>query len=187
MLKTQNLQSTLDVQSLLDGCLSGQKVYQEQLYKSYAPVMFAICLRYAGDYHQAEDILQEGFIKVFSKINKFRGEGSFEGWMKRIFVNTAIEQFRKTSANRFIKIEEDYQFGIRPSAIENLLKNDLINMIQSLPDGYRNVFNLYVIDGYNHSEIATLLDISEGTSKSQLARARKALKQRIINLNESRK
>lgn len=186
MIKTQNLQSALDIKLLLEGCLTGQKRYQEQLYYSYAPTMFAICLRYASDYHSAEDILQEGFIKVFNKIDKYSGTGTFEGWMKRIFINTAIEIYRKNTTNRSVDLNEDYQKGISPKALENLLKDDLIKLIQSLPNGYRNVFNLYVIDGYNHSEIAELLNISEGTSKSQLARARKTLKTKINDLNEPR-
>lgn len=187
MLKTQNLQSTLDIQSILEGCIIGQKHDQDLLYKKYAPLMFSICLRYAKDYATAEDILQEGFIKVFSRINCYRGTGSFEGWMKRIFINTAIEHYRRSSHYQVIPINECYQFSIDATALQNLLKEDLISMIQSLPEGYRNVFNLYVIDGYNHGEIAKILKISEGTSKSQLARARKALKKRIIKLDEARR
>ncbi len=184
MFKTQNLHTTLDISSILKGCSTGKKMHQELLYSNYAPAMFAICLRYASDYHGAEDILQEGFIKVFGRIGQYRGEGSFEGWMKRIFINTSIEHFRKASKNRFLNLEEDYQVPIQPCAVENLIKDDMIKMIQSLPEGYRKVFNLYVIDGYNHREIGALLNISEGTSKSQLARARNTLKKRIIELNE---
>jgi len=184
MFKTQNLQSTLDIHSILQGCINGKKLHQELLYTKYAPAMFAICLRYASDYHTAEDLLQEGFIKVFGKINSFRGEGSFEGWMKRVFINTSIEYFRKSSTYRFVKLDEGYQVKISPKATEKLFRDDLIEVIQTLPSGYRNVFNLYVIDGYNHNEIANLLNISVGTSKSQLARARNSLKNKINQLNE---
>ena len=183
MLSTQNLQGALDLKSILNGCLTGEKTDQELLYNRYASAMFAICLRYAKDYHSAEDILQEGFIKVFGKLNDYRGDGSFEGWMKRIFINTAIEQNRKSLTHRYVNLNEEFQISIRPSTLEKLLKDDLIQVIQTLPNGYRNVFNLYVIDGYNHREIAKLLKITEGTSKSQLARARNTLKKRIIKLN----
>jgi len=186
MFKTQNLTNVLDLPSILAGCISGEKADQERLYNTYAPTMFAICLRYAHDYPGAEDILQEGFIKVFNKLNHFRGAGSFEGWMKRIFINTSIEYYRKACQHRSVKLDTAYQISIEADALENLMKDDLIELIQSLPKGYRNVFNLYVVDGYNHSEIANLLGISEGTSKSQLARARQALKKRILKLNETR-
>lgn len=186
MLKTQNLQKTLDIQSILNGCIVGNRNYQKLLYNNYAPTMFAICLRYANNYHSAEDILQEGFIKVFRRLNSYRGHGSFEGWMKRIFINTAIEHFRKSKKHRCLKLEDDFQSGIEAKAVQALVKDDLIKLVQSLSIGYRSVFNLYVIDGYNHREIAELLSISEGTSKSQLARARNILKKRIIELDGSR-
>lgn len=145
--------------------------------------MFGICLRYAHDYPTAEDLLQEGFIKVFNKLDKFRFEGSFEGWMKRIFVNTAIEHYRKPSAHKFfVAIENAYDLNVSNLAPDNLRSNDLLRLIQKLPDGYRTVFNLYAIEGYNHREIGQKLGISEGTSKSQLARARATLKKGLQQL-----
>lgn len=184
MLKTQNLQGTLKLDSILYGCLLGKKSEQEQLYHNFAPKMFAVCLRYASDYHNAEDLLQDGFVKVFNRLNKYNGLGSFEGWMKRIFINTALDKYHKEKQYRCVPLDECFQKGIQAEVLQDLYKNDLIQLIQSLPPGYRKVFNLYVVDGYNHNEIAKLLNITTGTSKSQLARARNLLKQRILDLNE---
>ncbi len=183
MIATQNLQQSLDWTVLLEGCLIGESIAQKQLYQRYAPKMFGLCLRYSENFQIAEDVLQEGFIKVFYKLDEFRHEGSFEGWLKRIFINTAIEYNRKEKKHRHLIIEEDLEMSLSYSAIEHLIKDDLINMIQQLPKGYRQIFNLYVIDGFNHIEISALLSISVGTSKSQLARARQALKKQIL-LNE---
>lgn len=185
MITTQNLHRSLNWADLLEGCLVGKKRSQEQMYHCYAPKMFGLCLRYSENYHSAEDVLQEGFIKVFQKLNDFRYEGSFEGWLKRIFINTAIEYNRKESKHRHLEIIEDLHLSLTFSAVEHLIKDDLIQLIQQLPAGYRQIFNLYVIDGFNHNEISKLLDISVGTSKSQLARARQTLKKQILQLDEN--
>ena len=142
--------------------------------------MFAICLKYSKNYEDAEDTLQDSFLTIFSKINQFRDKGSFEGWIKRITINIAIEKYRKKTPLRIIKEEiiEDHEDDIMIN--ENSLNVDfLLNSIQQLPDRYRLVFNLYVLDDFSHKEIATLLEISEGTSKSNLSRARKILKQKV--------
>lgn len=142
--------------------------------------MFAICLKYSKSYEDAEDTLQDSFLTIFSKINQFRDKGSFEGWIKRITINIAIEKYRKKTPLRIIKEEiiEDHEDDIMIN--ENSLNVDfLLNSIQQLPDRYRLVFNLYVLDDFSHKEIATLLEISEGTSKSNLSRARKILKQKV--------
>lgn len=165
---------------LVEGCIAGRRDCQEQLYKHYSPKMFGICLRYSGDFHTAEDILQEGFIKIFNNIDRYRGDGSFEGWLKRIFVNTAIEYFRKSFKFEDIgnKIAND---DVKTEDIWDKLKTqDLLKMVQRLSPGYRAVFNMYAIEGYSHKEISDTLNISEGTSKSQLARARNIL-QKMIN------
>jgi RNA polymerase sigma-70 factor (ECF subfamily) len=135
--------------------------------------MLGICLRYANDYASAEDILQEGFVKAFKNINKFRHEGSFEGWLRRIMVNTAIEiHRRKKNMYPILEVDTiDVEYHSE-DAISMLAKEDLMNMIMKLSPGYRTVFNMYAIEGYSHKEIAEQLNISEGTSKSQLARAR---------------
>lgn len=180
MIATQNLQQSFDWKVLLEDCLIGKSNAQKQLYHRYAPKMFGLCLRYSENFQIAEDVLQEGFIKVFYKLNEFRNEGSFEGWLKRIFINTAIEYNRKEKKHRHLIIEDELEMSLSFSAIEHLMKDDLINMIQTLPNGYRQIFNLYVIDGFNHVEISAMLNISVGTSKSQLARARQTLKKQIL-------
>ena len=129
---------------------------------------------------EADDILQEGFIKVYNKIGSFRREGSFEGWIRRIFVNTAIEQFRKkTYLKPLTEVEENTVEGKYLSVLDNLAEKDIIQLVQQLSPGYRTVFNMYVVEGYTHKQIAELLGISEGTSKSQLARARMILQDKI--------
>ena len=171
-------------QELRQGCVDGRRDYQELLYRYYSPKMFGICLRYANDYHSAEDILQEGFIKIFNNVDKFRGDGSFEGWIKRIFINTAIEYYRKSNNhNGHAELEKVNIRHIREKATENLATQDLLRLVQRLSPGYRTIFNLYVIEGYSHKEISKMLDISEGTSKSQLARARAILKKMIKSFN----
>jgi RNA polymerase sigma-70 factor (ECF subfamily) len=148
--------------------------------------MFGICLRYATDHYQAEDILQEGFVKIFMKMSSYRNEGSFEGWMKRIFVNTAIEHIRKQiPPNIWVEEDKAPQVPSHESVTGSLNAKDLMRMVQALPTGYRTVFNLYAIEGYNHREIATMLGITEGTSKSQLARARFILQKLVNNITET--
>jgi len=169
-------------EEMINGCIVGDCEAQKMLYHRYAPKMFSVCLRYAKDYHSAEDVLQEGFIKVFKYISKFRREGSFEGWLRRIFINTSIENLRKVVSLYPIVNEEDKPIDIiDENVFDELDHQDLLNMVQSLSPGYRTVFNLYVIEGYSHHEIAAMLGISEGTSKSQLARARMLLQKKILS------
>lgn len=146
---------------------------QEELYRRFSPRMYAVCLRYAGHAEEAQDILQEGFVKVFKKLDSFRGDGSFEGWVRRIFVNTAIEHFRrKRYLQPVTEKEENTIEGKYLSVLDNLAEKDIMALIQQLSPGYRTVFNMYVVEGYTHKEIGDLLGISEGTSKSQLSRAK---------------
>jgi len=183
MVADMRMQASFD-QDFLKACIAGQRQAQEALYAHFSPKMFGICLRYASDYHSAEDILQEGFVKVFKNLDRFRGEGSFEGWLKRIFINTSIEFYRKAvNKRKTIELDSVYDQGHESIALDSLAAKDLLKLIQKLPTGYRTVFNLYGIEGYAHKEIAALLNISEGTSKSQLARARESIKKMIHNLN----
>lgn len=169
--------------AFLSDCIRGDVQRQQQLYDTFAPTMFGICLRYAGDYHRAEDILQEGFIKVFSRLDRFRHEGSFEGWLKRIFVHTAIEHYRKSLKFNDVEDPDTLEQLVSPAvALSDLQASDLLQLVQELSPGYRTVFNLYAIEGYSHKEISALLSISVGTSKSQLARARLSLQKRITEL-----
>lgn len=172
-------------EELILGCIREDRKFQEELYRKYSPVMFVICLRYAVDYCQAEDILQEGFVRVFGNISRFRNEGSFEGWMKRIFVNMSIEWLRRNKVmNEMKDVENTPMTSFQQDDFHHLAAEDLMNMIQSLSPGYRTVFNLYAIEGYAHHEIAKMLGISEGTSKSQLARARYLLQKMIAHSNK---
>lgn len=183
MIKTIQL-TPLTLSDLIEGCIDGNGYCQRMLYDQYVPTMFGICLRYAKDYHQAEDMVQEGFIKVFNKIDQYRHEGSFEGWMKRIFINTSIEALRKK--NRLFELMPNDQSAATltdEDIISDLAMQDLLKCIQQLPNGYRTIFNLYVIEGFSHQEIGEMLGISEGTSKSQLSRARTTLQKIILQQN----
>ena len=165
---------------LLAGCLAGDRRFQEMLYQRYSGKMYAVCLRYAANTDDAQDLLQEGFIKVFKNLDRFRSEGSFEGWVRRVFVNTSIEHFRrKVNINSISDREEIGIEDFSATALDKLAEKDIIALIQELSDGYRTVFNLYVVEGYSHREIADLLGISEGTSKSQLARAKGILQKKV--------
>ncbi len=171
---------------LIKACVKGNRLAQKQLYDRFAPKMFSVCLRYAGDYQQAEDLLQEGFIKVFGNLSKYRGDGSFEGWVRRIFVNTAIEQYRKsTHMVPVTELTSVRSLHVNNIALTHLAVEDLLKNIRALSPGYRTVFNLYAIEGYSHREIAEKLGISEGTSKSQLARARYILQKMVLKQQET--
>lgn len=173
---------------LIKGCIACKRKYQERLYERFAPKMFSICLRYASDYHSAEDILQEGFVKIYKNVHKFRHEGSFEGWIRRIFVNTAIEHYRKSvHLYPILEVNHTEWDVIDDNTLANLAAQDLLKMVQDLSYGYRTVFNLYVIEGYSHKEIGKLLGISDGTSKSQLARARYLLQKKVSELYQNPK
>ncbi|MCO5240514.1 MAG: RNA polymerase sigma factor [Chitinophagaceae bacterium] len=165
---------------LIKGCLAGDRRMQEALYQRFSPKMYAVCLRYAGKAEDAQDILQDGFVKIFKNLHMYRGDGSFEGWIRRIFVNTAIEHYRK-QVNLYPVTEnhENHLETTELSAFDSLSMKDMMKMIQELSPGYRTVFNLYVIEGYSHKEIAEIAGISEGTSKSQLARAKGVLQNMI--------
>lgn len=156
-------------------------MYQEELYRRFSPKMYAVCFRYAHNTADAQDLLQEGFVKVYRNLHKFRGDGSFEGWVRRVFVNTAIEHFRKKSLqlNSVSEREENTIEDHDLSALDQLAERDILQLIQELSPGYKAVFNLYVVEGYSHKEIGEMLGISEGTSKSQLARAKGILQKKI--------
>lgn len=171
----------MDMEQLIRGCLRGNSNAQKQFYEHLAPKMMGVCLRYSDDVEMAEDFLQEGFIKVFTNLKNFRSEGPVEGWVQRIMVNTALEILRKKDVlKQSLVIEaasmvsDDY-----PDAFRQLSTTELLEHIQALPAGFRTVFNLFAIEGYSHQEIAQMLSINEGTSKSQYARAKAWLQKRI--------
>ncbi|MGV3586062.1 MAG: RNA polymerase sigma factor [Adhaeribacter sp.] len=165
---------------IIAGCKQEKPHFQEKLYQLYSRRMMAICVRYTNNRFEAEDIFHEAFVKVFKYINTHEG-GSFEGWMKRIFVNTAINHYHK---NRKYAAQLDYSaveesVPAADDVLSNISSQELLLLINKLPEGYRVVFNLYVIEGYNHREIGEMLNIAEGTSKSQLAKAKGLLKKML--------
>ena len=168
---------------LIQGCINKDRTMQRLLYDTYAPKMYGVCLRYAGNENDANDIMQEGFIKVYKNIGKFRSEGSFEGWIRRIFVNTAIEHYRKkVKLYNVTEAQENTIEDKELSALDSLAAKDILKIVDELSPGYKAVFNMHVVEGYSHKEIANILGITEGTSKSQLARAKGVLR----NLIETR-
>jgi RNA polymerase sigma factor (sigma-70 family) len=171
------------LEKIIKGCIEGDKKCQEELYRLLSPGMYALCLQYASDTDEAGDFMQEGFIRVFTRMDTYRWEGSFEGWVRRIMVNTALQTIRRKKQMFVLNEEltEDSSYEI-PSVQSELEKEDLLKMISSLPVNQRVVFNLFVIEGYNHHEIASLTGMPENTSKSHLHRARMALKE-MINLH----
>jgi len=169
---------------LVQGCKQNERKYQELLYRKYAKKMYGICLSYAADRAMAQDILQDGFIKVFKKIDSFREQGSLEGWIRRIITNTALDYMRQKSRT-FEFIDENREVEeqqLDNTILEKINSDGLLKIIQQLPHGARTVFNLYAVEGYTHKEIADKLEITEGTSKSQFKRARKLLKELIRDI-----
>lgn len=172
----------------IDGCVKGDRAAQRKLYEALSTKMFAVCIRYMGDRDSAADILQDGFITLFTKIASYSGEGSFEGWARRIFVNTALMSLRKKDALK-ISDELDAAWNISselPSQVQEMGYKELMRLVETLPTGYRIVFNMYAVEGYSHDEIAKALNISSSTSRSQLLRARKMLQEKIMKYNEAR-
>lgn len=171
------------IESLLHECKKNNTQAQEQLYKLLAPKLFAVSLKYSRSYEEAQDNLQESFLIIFDKLKQFNGNGSFEGWAKRLVVNYVLQQYRKQVS--FLELVSDKIPEVEEVEIddESVTMEFLLKIIQELPDRYRLVFNLYVIDGYSHKEIGDMLDITDGTSKSNLARAKMILKEKIQNYN----
>ncbi len=171
---------------LIQGCIRRDPVCQKAVFDFHARKMMGVSQRYARNKSDAEDILQEAFIKIFEKIEQFRHEGSFEGWIRKIVVNTALKKYSvlRYSAEKFNQdIAECEEFNSNDvSAYSHLSEKDLLKLINDLPDGYRLVFNLYVMEGYKHEEIAKMLNINSGTSRSQLAKARTMLQKQILQL-----
>ncbi|GHU68948.1 DNA-directed RNA polymerase sigma-70 factor [Bacteroidia bacterium] len=170
-----------DLQELIAGCKCRDNVARKKLYELYAPAMLGVCVRYLGDKETARDILHEGFIKVFTKIDSFSGAGSFEGWMRKIFVTTALEYLRSakiwqiSDLSEAEEIRDNFSIGV----IERLSAEEILQCINELPAGFKTVFNLYAIEGYSHAEIARILHIQEASSRSQFARARQLLQTKI--------
>jgi len=170
---------------ILKGCMQGKYTAQRELFTKYSRTLLGVCNRYAQNIEEAEDIMQEGFVKIFLNINNFKGEGSLMAWMRRIMINTAITHYHRTLKHRYHDDIED----IRESSLDDMQweesdfsSEELFKIIQQMPPGYRMVFNLYAVEGYKHREIAEILEIDENTSKSQYSRARRWLQERLIKL-----
>jgi RNA polymerase sigma-70 factor (ECF subfamily) len=185
--------NNMNEKEIINGCKRADPLAMKTLYDSYYSLMLGICIRYVGNIFDAEDLVQEGFVKIFKDIGSFSGRGSFEGWLKRVMINNTLMHLRKTKREfSFENIDEIAVNEPTPADDEELsveqkitaadfTKEELIEIINSLPTGYQEVVNLYIIDGYKHREIAKLLNISVGTSKSQLFRARKMIKKRLLD------
>ncbi len=167
---------------LLKACIQGDRKAQRKLYEQLAPKMFPVCLRYMNNREMAEDVMQDGFVTLFSKLDSYSGTGSFEGWARKIFVNTALMQLRRNDVlKESDNLDDAWDIGSpAPSAIQEIGHKELLELIAELPPGFRTVFNMYVIEGYSHKEIADELGISENTSRSQLQRARVILQKKIL-------
>ncbi len=176
----------MSLEKLIHQCKNQDIRAQEKLYRLYSGKLFGLCLKYSNNYQQAEDNLQDGFITIFNKINQYEDKGSFEGWMKRIVINTTLQKHRKEKYFEIINenLLEDPEIEVDD---EEITTDFLLESIQDLPERYRQIFNLYALDGFSHKEIAEMLNISVGSSKSNLARARNILKSKIENhLNDNK-
>lgn len=172
---------------LIRGCLKKEASCQKEVFNRFAGRMLGVCNRYARNSADAEDILQDAFIKVFDKIYQFKSEGSFEGWIRRIVVNTALKKYSLRRYEKEItgyEVTDKDESTLEPSAYGHLTEKDLLVLVNNLPDGYRLIFNLYVIEGYQHDEIAAMLNIQPGTSRSQLVKARNMLQKQILQLQK---
>jgi len=169
-----------NLEKIIKGCLAGKRISQEALYKEFSSKMYAVCLRYSGSEDEAADNLHDGFIKIFQNIKQYKFKGSFEGWIRRVMVNVCLEKFRKPE-NKFTVSSSEWTEtdAVFNNVADFVSANELMEMIQKLPPRYKLVFNLYAIEGYTHQEIAVQLDITEGTSKSNLSRARTILQEKL--------
>ncbi|WP_420575947.1 RNA polymerase sigma factor [Ekhidna sp.] len=179
------INKSLTEEELLEGCRKGRASAQRDLYDRLAPKMLGVCLRYIKDREEAEHVMIGGIVKVFDKLDQFKSEGSFEGWVRRIIVNDCLMYIRK---NRNMSLETDIESASSHPDLsvmeDSLSQEDLLKLIGELPVGYRTVFNLYAIEGYSHAEIAEQLEINENTSKSQLSRARKWLQTKLADIEK---
>ena len=172
-----------DIQDLVEKCKQNNRIAQKEIYEFYYAKMMGVTLRYINDKDSASDVVQDGFIKAFSKIKKYTSSGSFEGWLRRIVSNTAIDQIRKKKKEMFLQNEENLEAEIEiedESIYQNINMSEIVSAVSELSNGYRAVFNLYVMEGYTHQEIGEILDISPGTSKSNYSKAKKKLKSILI-------
>ncbi|MFA7275049.1 MAG: sigma-70 family RNA polymerase sigma factor [Crocinitomicaceae bacterium] len=164
----------MDRESLIQKCIQGEALAQRRLFDSLAPKMLTVCLRYLGNREEAEDVCQMSFVKLFNNLRDYNNEGSFDGWVRRIFVNTCLDQLRKNKKTKYdVSMDDvDYRLENNDFIMERMEAADLMKIVEQMPTGYRTVFNLFAVEGYSHKEIAERLEITENTSKSQFKRAR---------------
>ena len=173
-------------EEMIKGCLKNNPLAQRTLYNKLGPKMMGVCLRYMTNMEEAQDVLQDGFVKVFDKLGAYSGAGSFEGWTRRIFVNTALDAIRKNKKLKHQTQIDDVSFALKSNdfIFETLVAEDLLKVLQDLPLGYKTVFNLYAIEGYSHKEIAKKMNVTVSTSKSQFSRAKAMLREKITELEK---
>ena len=169
----------MTLEELISNCKKQDLKAQEELYKKFSGILFAVCLKYSPNYHEAEDNLQDAFLTIFQRIEQFKGKGSFEGWMKRVTINTVLQKYRKKKIFHLSNEEQIEQEEVVEVENNQVPLDFLLKIVQELPSRYRLVFTMYVLDDYSHKEIADSVGISVGTSKSNLARARGILKIKI--------
>lgn len=172
----------MDEKQLINGCINGDRKAQKALYDRYANRMLAVCLRYVNDTEDARDLLQEGFIRLFANISQYLSEGSFDGWVRKIFVNCALERLRHPDILRNADDIDETDYMDLPDESIPFSAAEIMGLVRSLPDGFRTVFNLFAVEGYSHKEIAQKLHITESTSRSQYMRARKMLQKMILKI-----
>jgi RNA polymerase sigma-70 factor (ECF subfamily) len=178
--------ATLD--ELIKGCRKNNSTAQREMFDRYSPRMLGICRRYVGNHGDAEDLMINGFMKIFDRIGQYTGEGSFEGWMTRIMINESLTFIRRNkNMSVEVSLEKAEQTPDYSAGLENWETSELLKLVDDMPVGYRTVFNLYVLEGYSHREIAELLNISEGASKSQLSRAKAYLREKIYLMEQNAK
>ena len=177
----------IDEVEIIKQCIRKDRKAQKYLFDKYASVLLGVCRRYSADFSEAEDMLQEGFVKIFMNLKSFAGKGALVNWMKKIMVNTAITWYHKNTKHRYHSDIEDMNLG-STLTIDDLeadfTREELLNVIDGLPSGYKMVFNLYAIEGYKHKEIANLLKIDINTSKSQYSRAKKIIREHLVEISK---
>ncbi len=183
MIKSTLIPSLEEVTHLIDGCLKNDRICQAKIYNYYSNKMMTVCTWYARNREEAEEILHDGFVRVFTYLHKYRGEGSFEGWIRKIMVNAALSKYRNKNAGLYVVSEYNptlHDEVVLPGFSSHYDEKELLKMVNSLSPGYRMVFNLFVFEGFNHTEIAKMMGISKGTSKSNLSDARKILQANLV-------
>jgi len=173
-------QFILTEEEIIKGCSKNDPKCQKMLFDRFSGKMFAVCIRYTSSLEDAEDVLQDGFVRVFNYIHSYRNDGSLEGWVRRVIVNVALRHYQKSKTHQEISYQDYHSdLTVMPDVISQLSEQDLLSIINTLPEGYKIVFNLYAIEGFSHAEIGEMLGIQESTSRSQLTKARKLLNEKI--------